>query len=45
MPFIAADQLRVGSANGAAMPVHHQLQLVLIHVHQSSGGLCRGLEE
>lgn len=45
MPLVAAQQLRVGGADGAAMPVHHQLQLVLIHVHYSVSGLGGGLEE
>lgn len=45
MPVVAAQQLWIGSADGAAMPVHHQLQLVLIQVHHSGGRLSRRGEE
>lgn len=45
MPLVAAQQLGVGGADRAPVPVHHQLQLVLVQVHHGMGGLLRGREE
>lgn len=33
IPVVAAEQFRVGRADGAAVSIHHQLQHVLIHFH------------
>lgn len=42
---VAAQQFRVGRPDTAAMSVHHHLQLVLIQIDHSGGGLLSGRQE
>lgn len=45
MSVVAAQQFGISGPDRAAMSVHHHLQLVLIQIDHSCGGLLSGCEE